>query len=62
MDIRTRICQKYDSFTDTWEKLACLNTARSKPSVCLFEKQYIYCFYGTNNRGLTETSIEKYAL
>ena len=58
--VRTKICEKYNILENKWEKIALMNSARSRAAVTPFDDKFIYAFYGTGSDMLNVQTCEKY--
>lgn len=58
--VRTKICEKYSILDNKWEKIALMNSARSRPAVAPYNDNAIYAFYGTGSDMLNVTTCERY--
>jgi len=58
--VKTKICEKYSVKNDTWERIAMMHQARSRTAACLFDRKFIYVFFGTNSYGNNVRTIERY--
>lgn len=57
---RTKLCERYNTLTKNWEKIASMNYARSRCCACNVNNKFIYAFYGTNSYGKSVSSIERF--
>ena len=55
---KIRECECYNVSEKQWELLPSLNSARSSPSLCMYNNRYLYAFRGTGSNGLNLDSIE----
>ena len=60
--VRTKICEKYSVLENKWEKIALMNSARSRAAVCPFNDVFIYAFYGTGSDMVNVLTCERYEI
>lgn len=56
----TNTCYRYDIRSDEWISIAPMERAVKHPSLCLFQNHYIFRFFGINNYGIIDLSIERF--
>jgi len=58
--ILSNYCERYDIRSNEWLEIAPMNKKLRDISLCSFNNRYIYRFFGINQMGMVDSSIERY--